>query len=64
MFCHLWIKERQRLNRGGKTYLYVLNEGKDCIEEKTHMDQSEGEDSIEAKLNNKRMIMGTLKFVS
>jgi hypothetical protein len=29
MFCHLWIEERQRLNRGGKTYLYVLNEGKD-----------------------------------
>jgi hypothetical protein len=37
MFCHLWIEERQRLNRGGKTYLYVLNEGKDWIEEeKTH----------------------------
>lgn len=42
-----------------------MNEGKDRIEEeKIHMDQFKGEDSIEAKLNNKRMIMGTLKFVS
>jgi hypothetical protein len=43
---------------------YGLKKGKDLIkEEKTHMDQNEGEDSVEAKLNNKRMIMGTLKFV-
>jgi hypothetical protein len=34
-----------------------LNEGKDLKEEeKTHMDKNKGEDSLEAKLNNKRMI--------
>jgi hypothetical protein len=42
-----------------------LNEGKDLKEEeKTHMDENKGEDSLEAKLNNKRMITGTWKFVS
>jgi hypothetical protein len=36
MFCHLWIEQKQRLNRGGKAYLSGLNEGKDLIEEEKH----------------------------